>query len=41
MLDMQLDEKTNTLTTEFSVQMNYIPSRYEAGKIQKLTYDKR
>jgi len=41
MLDMKIDEKTNLLTTEFSVQMTYIPSRYEAGEIKKLTYDKR
>ena len=40
-LDMKIDEKTNALTTEFSVQMTYIPSRYEADQIQKLTYDKR
>ena len=40
-LDMKQDEKTNLLTTEFSVQMTYIPSRYEAQQIQKLTYDKR
>jgi len=41
MLDMRLDEKTNFLTTEFSVRMTYIPSRYEANQIKKLTYDKR
>lgn len=41
MLDMKLDEKTNLLTTEFQVEMTYIPSRYEAGQIKKLTYDKR
>ena len=41
MLDMRLDEKTNLLTTEFSVHMTYIPSRYEANEIKKLTYDQR
>lgn len=41
MLDMRLDEKNNLLTTEFSVRMTYIPSRYEANQIKKLTYDKR
>jgi hypothetical protein len=41
MLDMKLDDKTNLLTTEFQVEMTYIPSRYEAGQIKKLTYDKR
>lgn len=41
MLDMRLDEKNNLLTTEFSVRMTYIPSRYEASQIKKLTYDKR
>ena len=40
-LDMKIDEKTNQLTTAFTVQMTYIPSRYEAGEIKKLTYDKR
>lgn len=41
MLDMKLDEKNNTLITEFTAQMTYIPSRYEANEIKKLTYDKR
>lgn len=41
MLDMKLDEKTNMLSTEFTAQMTYIPSRYEAEQIKKLTYDKR
>lgn len=40
-LDMSIDEKTNLLTTRFTVKMTYIPSRYEANTIQKLTYDKR
>lgn len=40
-LDMNIDEKTNLLSTRFTVKMTYIPSRYEASTIQKLTYDKR
>jgi hypothetical protein len=41
MLDMAIDEKTNLLTTEIQVQMTYIPARYEAEQIKKLTYEKR
>lgn len=40
-LDMNIEEKTNLLSTSFTVKMTYIPSRYEAGTIKKLTYDKR
>lgn len=40
-LDMQVDARTNTLKTNFTVKLAYIPSRYEAATIQKLTYDKR
>lgn len=40
-LDMSIDEKTNLLKTSFTVKMTYIPSRYEANTIRKLTYDKR
>lgn len=40
-LDMTIDEKTGLLQTSFSVKMTYIPARYEANTIQKLTYDKR
>ena len=40
-LDMSIEEKTNLLSTSFTVKMTYIPSRYEAGTIKKLTYDKR
>lgn len=40
-LDMTVDQKTNLLKTNFTVKMTYIPSRYEASTIQKLTYDKR
>lgn len=40
-LDMAIEEKTNLLKTSFTVKMTYIPSRYEANTIRKLTYDKR
>ncbi len=40
-LDMTIEEKTNFLKTSFTVKMTYIPSRYEANTIRKLTYDKR
>jgi|GEM_PF-981833 len=40
-LDMTIDEKTKLLKTSFVVKMTYIPARYEAEKIKKLTYDKR
>jgi hypothetical protein len=40
-LDMSIDGKTNLLLTKFTVKMTYIPSRYEASTIKKLTYDKR
>ena len=40
-LDMVIDEKTNMLKTSFVAKMTYIPARYEASTIQKLTYDKR
>lgn len=40
-LDMVIDDKTNLLKTSFVAKMTYIPARYEAGTIQKLTYDKR
>lgn len=40
-LDMSIDEQTGLLQTSFSVKMTYIPARYEANTIQKLTYDKR
>ena len=40
-LDMTVDEKTKQLKTSFVVKMTYIPARYEAEKIKKLTYDKR
>jgi len=40
-LDMNIDDKTNLLKTSFTVKMTYIPARYEAGTIKKLTYDKR
>lgn len=40
-LDMTIDDKTNLLKTSFTVKMTYIPSRYEASTIRKLTYDKR
>ena len=40
-LDMNIDEKTNLLSTDFVVKMTYIPSRYEADSLQKITYDKR
>lgn len=40
-LDMKIEEKTNLLITSFAVKMTYIPARYEADTIQKLTYDKR
>ena len=40
-LDMFVDEKTKLLKTNFTIKMTYIPARYEAEKIQKLTYDKR
>ena len=40
-LDMKSDIKSGSLTTEFSVEMTYIPARYEADNIQKLTYVKR
>ncbi len=38
-LDLQVDEQTNRLTTEFVVQMNYIPSRFEAVTLQNLNYE--
>ncbi|MCB9806429.1 hypothetical protein H6768_00685 [Candidatus Peribacteria bacterium] len=40
-LDMTIDDKTNLLKTSFTVKMTFIPARYEASTIQKLTYDKR
>ncbi len=40
-LDMKLDEKSGFLTTEFSLQVTYIPSRYEPERIKQLTYDKQ
>lgn len=40
-LDMTIEEKTNLLKTSFTVKMTFIPGRYEASTIQKLTYDKR
>ncbi|MBP6921290.1 hypothetical protein KBB89_01960 [Candidatus Gracilibacteria bacterium] len=40
-LDMNIDTKTGLLKTNFTVKLTYIPSRYEANTIRKLTYDKR
>lgn len=40
-LDMKVNEESKMLTTNFTFQITYIPARYEANRIQKLTYDKR
>ena len=40
-LDMKVNEESKMLTTNFTFQITYIPSRYEANRIQKLAYDKR
>lgn len=40
-LDMYIDSKTWFLKTNFTVNMTYIPSRYEDATLQKLTYEKR